>query len=200
MFLKPKNTNLNPPALLYKRFTVIEQSSSLNTVYKTLSDNKIWTFDCEDLSFLAVETEITATNVVDITPYVTCLSFLKDGQVHYFYYTTKWEETNTTFGLTLLSATFNNIGKYQTNKYYFAGSFDYIKKGAIEGSTTQYIKGNIIPLEAFSIQHFNDYIKVAIDDLVVIKGKLYTVQNPIEDHKHQPNDYAIYTCDLISVL
>ena len=77
-----------------------------------------------------------------------------------------------------MSAKFNNIGKYQTNKYYYVGSFDYMVKGSIEGTTSQYIKGNIIPLTSMNIKHFNDEINLNVDDLVVIGKKLFSVENP----------------------
>lgn len=105
-----------------------------------------------------------------------------------------------TNNIELLSGTFNNIAKYQTNKYYFVGSFDYMQKGGIESTTSQYIKGNIVPLQSLNIKHFNDDIKLSTDDLVVIDGHLYSVENPETDHKHQPKDYSIYFATLNSIL
>ena len=198
MRLKPKTTNLNPRALLYKRFTDIEQSFTLNAVYKT-SDHKYWLFDKADKDFKEL-TVLEPTTVILVNA-LSCLSYKELDNVYYFAYVSgKWENVTNTANLQLLSAEYANIGKYQTNKYYYAGSFDYIKKGAIEGSTTQYLKGNIMPLDTMSIQHFNDYIHISIDDLVVINNRVYMVQNPVEDHKHQPRDYTIYSLDLISVL
>lgn len=105
-----------------------------------------------------------------------------------------------TSDIELLSGTFNNVAKYQTNKYYFVGSFDYMLKGSIESTTSQYVKGNIIPLQSFNIKHFDDDIKLTTDDLVVIEGHLYSVENPETDHKHQPKDYAVYFATLNSIL
>ena len=99
-----------------------------------------------------------------------------------------------------LAARFANIGKYQTNKYYYVGSFDYVLKGSVSGSTTQYIKGNIIPITSMNIQYFNDYINIQPDDLVVIKNRLYSVENPEADHKYQPRDYTVYSVTLNSIL
>lgn len=141
---------------------------------------------------------IPATSkVVDITDFTSVLSYRGE---YYRYTGTKWEDTDTTDGLTLLSATFNNIAKYQTDKYYFAGSFDYVIKGSVEGTTTQYIKGNVIPLTALSIKHFNDEIKLSVEDLVVIEGKLYSVENPETVYKQQPKKYSIYFATLNSIL
>ena len=101
---------------------------------------------------------------------------------------------------TLLSATFNNIAKYQTNKYYYVGSFDYMIKGSVGGTTTQYIKGNIIPLTSLNIKYFDDSINLAVDDLVVIDKKLYAVENPEIVKKMQPKAFNIYFATLNSIL
>ena len=194
MFMKPKSTTQNPRALLYKRYTNIEKSNSLKAVYKT-SDNKYWIFNYENLEhpFEKVEPTGFPLNVTSSTR----LSYSTLDITVVYKYTNKWVQANDTPNL---SAKFSNIGKYQTNKYYYAGSFDYVKKGAIEGSTTQYIKGNIMPITSMSIQHYNDYIHLEQDDLVVINKHLFAVQNPVEDHKHQPKDFTIYSADLISIL
>lgn len=198
MRLKFKSTTLNPKALVYRRFIALEQSLTTNTLYKT-TDNIIWAFNSDTLTFIPISAEnvpLTA-NKIDITA-TTYLQY-RDT---YFWYDTEWKSTTSvaSSGITLLSATFNNIAKYQLNKYYYVGSFDYMQKGGIEGTTTQYIKGNIIPLTSMNIKHFNDDIHLTPDDLVVIKGRLYSVENPEEDHKHQPQDYTIYFATLNSIL
>ena len=198
MRLKPKMTNLNKRALLYKRFTDIQESFSTKVVYQTFTDSKTWIFDFEKLEFTEVQ-PATDSTVIVVRPN-NCLSYIKQGtEYRYRYEQGAWGTTEAQ-NLTLLSSQYNNIGKYQTNKYYYAGSFDWVKKGAIEGSTTQYIKGNIMPLTSFSIQYYNDDIDIMPDDLVVIDNGLYYVQNPVEDHKHLPKDFAIYSADLISII
>ena len=102
--------------------------------------------------------------------------------------------------MTLLSALYNNVGKYQTNKYYFSGSFDYMIKGSIEGTTSQYIKGNILPLTSLNIKYFDDDISLSVDDLVVIDGKLYSVEDPETTIKQQPKPFKIYFATLNSIL
>lgn len=196
MKLKPKNTVRNQRALHYKRFIGIEKSNTLSVVYRT-TDNKYWLFNAEELHFYQLEPElvqegsrITLISSTDIVQYM--------GK--YFKYNHRWEETSTTEGMTLLSATFNNVAKYQMNKYYYVGSFDFIIKGSIEGSTTQYIKGNIIPLTSLTIKHYNDECNLAQDDLVVIDGHLYSIENPSVDHKHQPKDYKVYFATLNGIL
>lgn len=95
---------------------------------------------------------------------------------------------------------FNNIGKYQTNKYYYSGSFDYIIKGSIEGTTTQYVKGNIVPLTSLNIKFYDDDITLTTDDLVVIDGHLYSVENPETVYKQQPKPFKIHFATLNNML
>lgn len=105
-----------------------------------------------------------------------------------------------TSDIELLSGTFNNVAKYQTNKYYFSGSFDYVIKGSIEGTTAQYIKGNIIPLTSLNIMHYDDSIDLSTDDLVVIDGHLYSIENPETTIKQQPKPFKIHFATLNSIL
>ena len=86
------------------------------------------------------------------------------------------------------------------NRYYFSGSFDFMYKGSIEGTTVQYLKGNIIPLTAFNIKYFNDDINLSVDDLVVIDKQLYSVENPETVLKRSPKPFAIHYATLNSIL
>ena len=99
-----------------------------------------------------------------------------------------------------LQLEFGDIGKYQTNNYYYVGSFDYIVTGNIEQSNTQYLKGNIMPLTALNIKHYNDDIDIKQDDLVVIDHRLYSVESPSKTHLHFPKDYYVYYATLNSIL
>ena len=200
MRLKPKSTVKNPRALVYKRFTAIESSESLAIVYETDSDELFWTFDNKKLAF----EEIDAENVADSTiRHVADFDTVFVYQGKYFRYNgVEWQETTkpTENGITLLSATFNNIGKYQMNHYYFTGSFDYMVKGTIAGTTTQYIKGNIIPLTSLNIKYFDDTVNLAQDDLVVIDGHLYSVENPETVLKQMPKPFKVHFATLNSIL
>lgn len=201
MRLKPKSTTRNPKALQYKRFIGLEKSVNLQTVYKTVSDNLFWTFDCTTLTFTQVASSLIPQTsiVVSITDSTTILQY----QGKYFRYgSTGWENITDlpSSGITLLSATFNNIAQYQMNKYYFVGSFDFMIKGSIEGTTAQYIKGNIIPLSALNIKYFDDNINLSPDDLVVIDNKLFSVENPETSIKQQPKPFKIYFATLNNIL
>ena len=200
MRLKPRSTVKNPRAMVYKRFTAIEQSESLAIVYQTDSDGLFWTFDNEKLQFDEIDAENMANSEIrHVRDFYTVFSY----EGHYFRYNgVEWEETTepNSANITLLSATFNNIAKYQTNKYYYVGSFDYMVKGSISGTTTQFVKGNIIPLTSLNIKYFDDYINLSVDDLVVIDGHLYSVENPETSIKQMPKPFKVYFATLNSIL
>lgn len=200
MKLKPKSTVFNPRALLYKRFISLEKSVNPNYVYNTVSDGYLWTFDNVEMKFFRLDISLLPNNAIAtrVEDFTSVLQY-KDK---YFRYTgVAWQEISTLEqGITLLSSRFNNIAKYQTNKYYFVGSFDFMIKGSIEGTTAQYIKGNIIPLTSLNIKHFNDDITLSPDDLVVVDGHLYSVENPETNIKQQPRPYKVYFATLNSIL
>ena len=196
MKLKPKSTVHNP--LVFRRFTVINESFTVENIYMTVADNKYWVFDNQKLSFIEVDNAVisTSTKVTNVFNY----NVLQYQKLYFKYNGASWESIEDISGLTLLSALYNNVGKYQTNKYYFSGSFDYMIKGSIEGTTSQYIKGNILPLTSLNIKYFDDDISLSVDDLVVIDGKLYSVEDPETTIKQQPKPFKIYFATLNSIL
>lgn len=198
MKLKPKSTVHNPLALVFRRFTVINESFTVENIYMTVADNKYWIFDNQKLSFIEVDNAIisASTKVTNVFNY----NVLQYQKLYFKYNGASWESIEDISGLTLLSALYNNVGKYQTNKYYFSGSFDYMIKGSIEGTTSQYIKGNILPLTSLNIKYFDDDISLTVDDLVVIEGKLYSVEDPETTIKQQPKPFKIYFATLNSIL
>ena len=198
MKLKPKSTVHNPLALVFRRFTVINESFTVENIYMTVADNKYWIFDNQKLSFTEVGNAIisASTKVTNVFNY----NVLQYQKLYFKYNGASWESIEDISGLTLLSALYNNVGKYQTNKYYFSGSFDYMIKGSIEGTTSQYIKGNILPLTSLNIKYFDDDISLSVDDLVVIDGKLYSVEDPETTIKQQPKPFKIYFATLNSIL
>lgn len=208
MRLKFKSTTKQPKALLYKRFTAIENSYGFSTVYETF-DNKVWLFDSEadDMSnpfVIVTESLPPEVKVIMVADDTVVLQY----QNLFYHYmvgadeTASWKEITPSSedGITLLSASFGNISRYQTNKYYYVGSFDYMIKGSISGTETQYIKGNIMPLQSLNIKYFTDDIKLDQQDLVVIEGRLFSVENPETDIKYNPKKYKIHFATLNSVL
>lgn len=104
-------------------------------------------------------------------------------------------------GIQTLASEFgaHEIARYQTNKYYLAGSFDYMIRGSINSEDTQPLKGNIMHLHSFEIKHFDDRINIDHDDLVVIDGHLYGVENLAYDVKRSPKPYTVYFATLNSI-
>ena len=200
MNLKPRTSVGNDKALLYRRFTSLEKSVNLENVYKTFVDNVYWIFDNVNLNFMTIDSSLIPaySTVVIVNTNTTILQY-KDT---YFKYDGEdWVKiTELTGTYTLLSAKYNNIAKYQTNKYYFVGSFDYMIKGSIEGTTTQYLKGNIMPLSSMNIKYFDDEINIHKDDLVVAMDRLWSVENPETIQKRMPKPYNVYYATLNSIL
>lgn len=200
MILKPRSTVLNPRMLIYRRFTGLESSFNLKTIYKTMADNKFWLFDGETKQFSEINSENIPQNatIVSVTSQTSVFEYYS---TYYYYNNGQWTSTTTLpQGITPLSATFNNIGKYQMNKYYYVGSMDYMIRGSIEGTTTQPIKGNIIPLTSMNIKFFNDSIKLSKSDLVVIDKHLYSVENVETVQKRMPRIFNIYFATLNNIL
>ena len=210
MKMKPKSTVRNPKALVYKRFIAVEQSNTVSTVYYTLVDDKYWIFDCDTLQFTFVPKNLIPSNRI-MKAILSTLIIVSYNDKYFRYINVgtmakpvyAWRETDLTYlpsNLTFINASYNNIGKYQLNKYYYYGSFDYVIKGSIEGATSQYIKGNIIPLTSMNIKYFNDNIDLNVDDLVVIGKKIYSVENPETTMKMQPRPFKIHFATLNAIL
>ena len=102
--------------------------------------------------------------------------------------------------LPLLFPQIANIAKYQKNTYYYAGSFTFVVRGSITGATTQYIKGNIMPLTSMNIKYFNDSVNLQVDDLVVVGDHLYSAENLETDQKYQPKVYKVHFATLNNIL
>lgn len=206
MFIKPKKTNLNPRALLYKRYTHIEKMLSGLTIFACLKVNSTYDyfiFDKELMDFVKIDIDTipqTADKIYTITNNNSVFTY--GGYFFYWRNQTEWIKSDTlpqTY-TTLQEAGYANVGRYQMNTYIYAGSFDYVVKGSIVGTRTQNMKGLITPLTSLNIQYYNDYINVEVGDLVVIKGQLFSVENPETDIKHLPKDYKVYSVTLNSIL
>ena len=195
MKMKFKSTAKLPKGLLYRRFIGLEKSINLTIVYKT-DDGKFWTFDNETLTFSQ-----TTKAEGEIVTVETNKTILKYQSTYFKYDGTAWETlTELPENVVLLNASFNNIGRYQTNKYYYVGSFDFMIKGSVEGTTAQFIKGNIIPLSSMNIKYFTDDITINHDDLVVVDKRLFSVENTEMDIKYNPKPYKVYFATLNSIL
>lgn len=123
--------------------------------------------------------------------------------LHYKRYTqteeTKQENQSTSLK-NILGLESNSIGKYQINKYYYNGSFDFMMRGDMEKAEVQYVKGLITPATSFEIRTFDDSIKLDHDDLVVIDGRLYAIESISVTQKRVPKKFNIYYATLTSIL
>lgn len=192
MFLKPKMTTQNPRALLYRQFIDIVSTMSLKCYYMTYN-GKYWLFDNENLSFI----EVNYDNKGEVVKVYTDNVFKYLNKCFNYTMLNGWQEVNLT---ATLSLKFANIGKWQMNKYYYTCSFDYIKKGAIDDTLIQPIKGNMFPLQTVEIQYYNDFVHLKPSDLVVIGKHLFSVESVTIDEKKQPKDFRIYNARLNSIL
>lgn len=199
MRLKPKSTVKNPRAMVFRRFNGVQTAIEIGAIYKTTANDnstQYWFYNPEKHNFEEYVGDTTENAVITIT---TSETMLKYENTYYKWNGAEWaipqnirgEFTNIDTGL---------VAKYQFNRYFYSGSFDYMVKGSIEGATTQFIKGNIIPLTSLNIKHFNDYINLQVDDLVVIEGRLYAVENPETVRKMMPKSYNVYFATLNSIL
>lgn len=211
MFLKPKKTNLNPQALVFRRLTHLERSRRTQIVFKCLNQKgayRYFVFDLDldgfreiDINSLtsAPEETIVVTTSTQVfqngSNYFIWVGILLDGEGN-------WSKSGTLpqNATTLQQTGFSNTADYETNEYIFVGGFDYTIKGEVIGAQTQQLKGNIMPLTSLNIQYYNDYINLRVDDLVVMNNQLFSVENPNYDVKHSPKDFKIYNCTLNSVL
>ena len=171
----------------------------MQNIYKTTSSNLYWTFNSEYLTFNQIDSTIIPT-----TSTITSIdnnTILKYNGTYFIYNGTEWTTTTTTSGFSILDAKFNNIAKYQTNMYYYYGNFSYNVKGDVEGSTTQYIKGLINPLETKNIQSFEDiFSNIKTDDLIVCDNHLYMIENITKTPKRQPKNFYIYSATINSII
>lgn len=202
MRLKPRTTTLQPRALLYKRFIGLEKSMSTANVYKTnYNDNtRYWVFDIETKTMLEITNmPVNAQNIIEVQSFSTILRYYDK---YFVFKDIAWHETTDLTGenITLLSATFGNIGKYQTNNYYYVGSFVYTHSGSISETTTQYLKGNIIPLTSMNIKTYNDNLVFKKDDLCVVHKHLFSIEEVEHDHKQMPKDFFIHYLTLNNIL
>lgn len=95
---------------------------------------------------------------------------------------------------------FGKSQKYQLNKYYYVGNFDYMLRGGVDTEDVQYIKGAITPTRTMDIRWFNDDLKIDHDDLVVVDGRLWIVDSVSWDIKRMPKPFKIYFGTLTSIL
>lgn len=196
MYLKPKGTTKNPRAMLYRRFTALEDSYTKKVLYFT-EDKKYWLFDAQNNSFVETNQKDINSIVYNVESDKVCFYF---NHVFWYYTGSEWAIAIPGITIDLLKSSFGNVAKYQTNKYYFVGSFDFMIKGSVDGSTIQYIKGLITPQSSLNVRTFDDTIEIRPDDLVVIDGSLFAVENLQVNYKRMPKKFGVYYMTLNNIL
>lgn len=195
MFMKPKNTSHNNRGTLYKRFKSLYGVDAASHIYIT-SDGKAWMFHMEQLNFIETENEPTKnrTQVLEFD----ILAFQEN---YYSYEEGMWKRpTQVDIEKKLLPIKYNNIGKIQANKYYENGSFRFVIKGSEGITSMQAMKGLITPLRNLTIKYWCDKIDIRPDDLVVVDGRLYSVESIDRKHKYMPSSFYTYFAVLNSIL
>ena len=195
MYLKPRSTTKNPRAMLYRRFTVLEDSYTKKVLYLT-EDGKYWLFDAQGNAFVQADGKNASSVVYNVESDKVCFYY---NHAYWQYTGSEWSLAIPGTTIELLQSSFGNVAKYQTNRYYYVGSFDYMIKGSVDGSTIQYVKGLITPQSSLNIRTYDD-IEVRPDDLIVIGGSLYAVENLEATYKQMPKRFGIYYMTLNNIL
>jgi hypothetical protein len=99
----------------------------------------------------------------------------------------------------LLENTYQKLSNYESNKYYYMGSYGYIPNDDINNEHAQFIKGNIVNQETRTIRWDIDNIPIEEDDLVVLEGKIYQVGTVTTVFKNRLTYYKSYVATLISL-
>lgn len=203
MYLKPRNSVLNPPALLYRRYNEIVIAQDKTSMIQT-SDLKWWVFDANSLTFSEVDATYAAANTKTY-PYTTGTFPVAVFAGNQFSYSESegWQPYNANSAGSLESNFCNMtsafIAKYQINRYYFVRAFDYMRSDTEDGATIQPIKGLVTPIHSFDIRTYDD-VSFNTDDFVVLDGHLYSVENPSTSIKMLPRPFTITSVTLNSIL
>ena len=208
--LKPKKTTFNPRALVYRRVTRIEQSRASSLLYSC--ENQNGTYSYYMFNATTAIFDLIDINTLTFVPTIISVpdnSILFTNGTYYYYWNKNyslsqgaWVRTDTMPSeySTLLDAGFTNIGKYQTNRYVYVGAIDYIISGEVAGTITQPLKGQLMHLTSLNIKYYDDFLQLEEEDMVVVDGRLYSVESPDYSIKHSPRPYKIYYATLNSVL
>ena len=198
MILKPKATSLGQRGLLFKRYTDVKLANGISAIDapQTASNEPRFVFDTNIVDFIDV-TDKTAPSSGDI----------KKQRVMYNGFFFRYDDAEGRWMRTsvaddpqnFLPVQYGTIGKYQTNAYCLERSFQFTIKGSIAGGTTQFVKGNIVELTNITIKYYDDSVNMSPDDLVVINGRLFSVEDPLMDRKMNPRPFNIYTATLNSI-
>lgn len=200
MILKPKTAIETIRAVVYKRFTDIERTFSTDpskiTLYKG-DDNKYFTFDKESCTFLEYTETPTTETIVQVHGNGVYYGIIYRG-IYFVYMNTNGTYSWQIFSqstIPTLTDTYegksNIIAQYGANKYYFAGTFDFMYRGGVESVDSQPLKGAIIDLTSLEIKYYDDNINLDHDDMVVVSGRLFQVESTSFAKKYAPKPIIV---------
>ncbi len=195
MILKPKTSVNNPKALLYKEYINVGLTRSLQIAYKTV-DDKLWQFISTTREFIEVDDaqtygEITAVSSEDICRFQTTY---KQYSVDF-----GWYDTVTTADDEIRLG-YSNITKNQLNKYFYAGTFDYMISGTRDSDIDQPVQGLQVDNVSMDIRTFTDGLAYRARDYVVINNNVYAINAVQHKQVRTPKVYNIYYLSLTMVV
>ena len=197
MFLKPKHTYLDKPALHYKK--VIDIAKYLNTTYYYYYEKYVegvltgfyYIFDRETQMFIKVDS--CSGSRIDIIP--TIMVYGYDNKYFGYDPDNEWivlDYTPNNFIEIYSDKEYRN----QKNIYVKDRFFDYTIISDVNENEEQIIKGLITPTKSFDIKYYDDDLKLRDDDIVQIDNELFFVSETSYKQLRLPKAHKTYFCTL----
>jgi hypothetical protein len=197
MFLKPKHTYLDQPALHYKKIIDIAEyfNSNPHFYYQSGDVYKNYVFDRNTETFVDADTEL-----------LTGVGILIDGSNTYQYSNKyfKYDTTNLVWTTitqdqateTIISVSSNNVYRGQKNRYIKDRYFDYTIISDINENEQQIGKGLISDTKSFDIKYTDDEVNIKDDDIIQIENELRFVSETQYKVIRLPKPFKTYFCTL----
>ena len=191
MFLKPKHTYLDQPALHYKKVIDLTKYLLAPTYYYYTSGsvNKLYVYDRDKKEFVLIESDYGNGIAIDTTKKYTI------DNVYWQYNSVllKWEQVSVDSAEDIITALdYRN----QKNRYIKNKAFDYIVISEINESAEQIHKGLISQHKSFDIKYTDDDVYIDDDDIVQIDNELFMVSDSSYKIVRLPKPYKTYFCTL----
>ena len=197
MFLKPKHTYLDQPALHYKKIIDIAEyfNSNPHFYFPNGDSYKNYVFDKTTETFIDADTD-----------WLAGYGILIDGTATYRYNNKyfKYDTTNLIWTTitqnqateTILTVYNNNMYKGQKNRYIKNRYFDYTIVSDINENQEQIGKGLISDNKSFDIKYTDDEINIKDDDIIQIENEIFIVSESQYKVIRLPKPYKTYFCTL----
>lgn len=197
MFLKPKHTYLDQPALHYKKIIDIAEyfNSNPHFYYQVGDTYKNYVFDKTTETFIDADSDGLAGYGILIdgtTTYVYRDKYFKYDTTNLVWTTITKEEATET----IITVSSNNMYKGQKNRYIKDRYFDYTIVSDINENQEQIGKGLISDNKSFDIKYTDDEIDIKDDDIIQIENEIYIVSESQYKVIRLPKPYKTYFCTL----